>query len=217
MLSNVNYKFKAGRDLKQQVAFQDTKEVRNRFRFSRANRNLVCKYWLRGVCKRGELCDFSHEFDIKRIPECHFYSRFKVCLNKECHFLHIEPENKIKPCYWYDRGFCPEGPRCQYRHVRRVLCLNYMDGFCPLGDACKNVHLPFDLPHSAEPSQEYPANEMPNNDRLAKKPASNHHYQVYNDSTDPITSLQRNKRFKHTPENISDDSGNGESSDTSSN
>ena len=31
------------------------------------------------------------------------------CSNKDCPFLHIDPENKIKDCPWYDRGFCRHG------------------------------------------------------------------------------------------------------------
>lgn len=101
-----------------------------------------------------------------KMPECYFYSRFsKLCLpcfsfesldlqynvfkstfifalsdachNKECPFLHIDPESKIKDCPWYDRGFCRHGPHCRHRHVRRVLCMNYLAGFCPEGPECK--------------------------------------------------------------------------------
>ena len=31
------------------------------------------------------------------------------CSNKECPFLHLNPEDKIKDCPWYDRGFCKHG------------------------------------------------------------------------------------------------------------
>jgi len=31
------------------------------------------------------------------------------CNNKECPFLHIDPEQKVKDCAWYDRGFCRHG------------------------------------------------------------------------------------------------------------
>ncbi|PSN40982.1 Cleavage and polyadenylation specificity factor subunit 4 [Blattella germanica] len=60
-----------------------------------------------------------------------------ACHNKECPFLHIDPESKIKDCPWYDRGFCRHGPNCRHRHVRRVLCMNYVAGLCIDGPDCK--------------------------------------------------------------------------------
>lgn len=81
-----------------------------------------------------------------KMPECYFYSRFNACHNKECPFLHIDPESKIKDCPWYDRGFCRHGPHCRHRHVRRVLCMNYVAGFCPDGPQCKFMHPRFELP-----------------------------------------------------------------------
>ena len=69
------------------------------------------------------------------------------CTNgKECPFLHIDPESKIRDCPWYDRGFCRHGPLCRHRHVRRVLCLNYLAGFCPKGPDCPDTHPKFELP-----------------------------------------------------------------------
>lgn len=90
------------------------------------------------------------------MPECYFYSRFNACHNKECPFLHIDPESKIKDCPWYDRGFCRHGPHCRHRHVRRVLCTNYLAGFCPDGILCKYMHPRFELP----PVPEIPKDQM---------------------------------------------------------
>ena len=77
---------------------------------------------------------------MSKMPECYFYSRFNACHNKECPFLHIDPEAKVRDCPWYDRGFCRHGPNCRHRHVRRVLCINYLAGFCPVGDKCPDAH-----------------------------------------------------------------------------
>ena len=94
---------------------------------------------------------------MSKMPECYFYSRFSkfflvfnykhkiilfflyldACHNKECPFLHINPDQKMKDCPWYDRGFCRHGPYCRNKHVRRVLCTNYFAGFCPDGSNCK--------------------------------------------------------------------------------
>ena len=106
----------------------------------------MCKHWLRGLCKKGDQCEFLHEYDMSKMPECYFYSRFNACHNKECPFLHIDPEAKIRDCPWYDRGFCRHGPNCRHRHVRRVLCINYLAGFCPAGSNCPDAHPRFELP-----------------------------------------------------------------------
>ncbi|KAF5277052.1 hypothetical protein FQA39_LY06290 [Lamprigera yunnana] len=116
------------------------------FRHVRGDRTIVCKHWLRGLCKKGDQCEFLHEYDMTKMPECYFYSRFNACHNKECPFLHIDPESKIKDCPWYDRGFCRHGPHCRHRHVRRVLCTNYIAGCCPDGPNCKYMHPRFELP-----------------------------------------------------------------------
>ena len=41
---------------------------------------------------------------------------------------------------YYMCDFCL-GPNCRHRHVRRVLCVNYLCGFCPEGKECKYMQL----------------------------------------------------------------------------
>ena len=115
--------------------------------------SVVCKHWLRGLCKKGDACEFLHEYDMSKMPECYFYARLGQCCNKECPFLHIDPESKIKDCAWYDRGFCRHGPLCKNRHVRRVICRNYIFGFCIDGKECKYQHPRFEIP-TLDPSRE---------------------------------------------------------------
>lgn len=64
--------------------------------------------------------------------------------------MHIDPETKMRDCPWYDRGFCRHGPNCRHRHVRKVLCMNYLSGFCPAGPDCPDAHPRFELPVPAE-------------------------------------------------------------------
>lgn len=123
------------------------------FRHVRGERLVVCKHWLRGLCKKGDNCEFLHEYDMTKMPECYFYARFGECGNKECPFLHIDPEMKIKVCPWYDRGFCRHGANCKNRHVRKVMCLNYVCGFCLDGTNCKYVHPRFELPQEVQLGQ----------------------------------------------------------------
>ncbi|KAI0990699.1 hypothetical protein GJ496_009230 [Pomphorhynchus laevis] len=120
------------------------------FRHIRGDKSIVCKHWLRGLCKKGDECEFLHEYDISRMPECYFFSKFGQCMNKECIFLHLDPESKIRDCPWYDRGFCRHGPHCKNRHVRRTLCQSYLAGFCPHGTECQHMHPSFDLPTAYE-------------------------------------------------------------------
>lgn len=116
------------------------------FRHVKGDKSVVCKHWLRGLCKKGDECEFLHEYDMSKMPECYFYSKYSQCGNKECEFLHLDKESKIIDCPWYDRGFCRHGPNCKNRHLKKVICQNYLFGFCPEGPSCKFKHPKFDLP-----------------------------------------------------------------------
>jgi cleavage and polyadenylation specificity factor subunit 4 len=112
------------------------------FRHTRihSERSIVCKHWLRALCKKGNSCEFLHRYDLSRMPECFFFSKFGECSNPECMYLHVNPEDKIKECPWYARGFCKHGTACRHKHVKKVICDNYFTGFCPLGPNCKFGH-----------------------------------------------------------------------------
>lgn len=116
------------------------------FRHVKGDKSVVCKHWLRGLCKKGDECEFLHEYDMSKMPECYFYSKYSQCGNKECEFLHLDRESKIIDCPWYDRGFCRHGPNCKNRHLKKVICQNFLFGFCPEGPTCKFKHPKFDLP-----------------------------------------------------------------------
>lgn len=116
------------------------------FKHSKSDRAVVCKHWLRGLCKKGDSCEFLHEFDLKKMPECYFFSKFGECSNPECIYLHINPEEKMKECPWYARGFCKHGPKCRHKHVKKTACSNYLLGFCIEGPNCKFGHPKYELP-----------------------------------------------------------------------
>ncbi|KAK4136674.1 hypothetical protein BT67DRAFT_339954, partial [Trichocladium antarcticum] len=100
--------------------------------------SLVCKHWLRGLCKKGESCEFLHEYNLRKMPECNFFVRNGYCSNgDECLYLHIDPSSRLPPCPHYERGFCPLGPRCDKKHVKRTVCVYYLAGFCPNGRGCR--------------------------------------------------------------------------------
>ncbi|KAL6121326.1 hypothetical protein NUSPORA_01769 [Nucleospora cyclopteri] len=106
---------------------------------------VVCKHWLRGLCKKNEKCDYLHEYNLKKMPECFFFNVYGVCNNNECLFLHVKPDSLSRECVWYRRGFCKNGPACKNKHIRKPLCWDYFAGLCLKGPNCKLGHPNFDL------------------------------------------------------------------------
>lgn len=110
--------------------------------FQNQGKRTVCKHWLRGLCKKGDNCDYLHEYDLRRMPECRFFATFGYCNSgDECLYLHVDTKAKVRECENYKRGFCSKGPRCEKKHVRRPVCPLYMAGFCPRGPECKLGHI----------------------------------------------------------------------------
>jgi cleavage and polyadenylation specificity factor subunit 4 len=120
---------------------------------------------LRGLCKKGDLCEFLHEYNLKKMPECWFFTKYGECSNAECMYLHIDPTTKGRECVWYARGFCKHGKHfpfqgallilllgagCRNRHIKKVPCPLYMVGFCPSGPHCTLAHPKFDIPVGQE-------------------------------------------------------------------
>lgn len=113
----------------------------------------ICKHWLRGLCKRGDQCDYLHEYDMRRMPECRFFATFGYCNSgDECLYLHVDAKAKIRECENYKRGFCPKGPACHKKHVRRPACPLYIAGFCPRGPDCRMGHIKATPPSAASRS-----------------------------------------------------------------
>mmetsp|Transcript_18157 Transcript_18157/g.31490 ORF Transcript_18157/g.31490 Transcript_18157/m.31490 type:complete len:256 (-) Transcript_18157:55-822(-) len=115
------------------------------YRHARNDRLIVCKHWLRGLCKKGEYCEYLHEFDMSRMPECYFFSKFGECSNAECMYRHVDLDKKRNECPYYARGFCKHGAKCRFRHIRKVACPAYLAGFCKLGPNCEFGHAKFDI------------------------------------------------------------------------
>ena len=100
----------------------------------------VCKYWLRGLCKMGEDCEFLHEHVTSKIPECFFYQGFGECSNPECVFRHNSMDEGIPECQAFRRGFCKYGPKCRLKHIKLDACPNFMAGLCVDGPECRLGH-----------------------------------------------------------------------------
>ncbi|GAA5995682.1 hypothetical protein JCM5350_006639 [Sporobolomyces pararoseus] len=123
-----------------------------------AHGRTVCKHWLRGLCKKGNGCDFMHEYHLRKMPECWFFAKYGFCSNgDECMYLHVTEEMRIRECPNYRKGFCPKGPDCPLKHVRSVVCPDYITGFCQLGRDCPLGHPKFD----AEPEPPTSSTRIP--------------------------------------------------------
>lgn len=108
---------------------------------------IVCKHWLRGLCKKGQQCEYLHEYNLRKMPECVYFSKNGYCTQApECQYLHVDPQARIPRCRYYDLGFCSAGPACPRRHVEQpgdTVCQLYLNGFCPRGPTCPEQHAVF--------------------------------------------------------------------------
>jgi len=84
---------------------------------TRGRHSIVCKHWLRNLCMKGEKCDFLHQYDPNRMPECVFWLKFGKCNDPECVFRHVAPSERPE-CQRYRLGFCRHGAMCRSRHDR---------------------------------------------------------------------------------------------------
>ena len=75
-----------------------------------AHARTVCKHWLRGLCKKGAGCEFLHEYNLRKMPECWFFAKYGYCASgDECMYLHVGPHEKRPECKGFTRGFCRLG------------------------------------------------------------------------------------------------------------
>jgi cleavage and polyadenylation specificity factor subunit 4 len=105
---------------------------------------------MRALCKKGEQCEFLHEYNLRRMPECHTFARHGTCPNgDDCMYQHLDNFSRRPHCPHYERGFCPLGPICANKHIRKAkICQFYLAGFCPNGRECTegaHARFPTDL------------------------------------------------------------------------
>mmetsp|Transcript_23164 Transcript_23164/g.48047 ORF Transcript_23164/g.48047 Transcript_23164/m.48047 type:complete len:553 (-) Transcript_23164:30-1688(-) len=70
---------------------------------------------MKGLCMKGERCEFLHQFDLERMPLCRHGDR---CKTPDCPFRHIKEEDRME-CVFYKQGFCIHGGFCRYKHTRK--------------------------------------------------------------------------------------------------
>ena len=66
---------------------------------------VVCRHWIRNLCMKGEQCEFLHQFDLKKMPECRWGEE---CQDAECPYRHVKEEDRVE-CVFYRQGFCAHG------------------------------------------------------------------------------------------------------------
>lgn len=75
---------------------------------------VVCRHWLRALCMKGDNCEFLHQYDMSKMPECRWGMECQV---PECPFRHVPDEERVE-CAFYKQGFCSHGASCRYRHIK---------------------------------------------------------------------------------------------------
>lgn len=66
---------------------------------------------------KGEKCDYLHQYDPNKMPECTLWLKSGKCNDPDCNFRHVEASERPE-CQRYRRGFCKFGPMCRSRHDR---------------------------------------------------------------------------------------------------
>ncbi len=78
-------------------------------------RTIVCRHWLKGLCQKGDMCEYLHQMDLEKMPICKWGAECQARPN--CLYRHIEDEERPE-CIFFRQGFCKHGPGCRYKHVK---------------------------------------------------------------------------------------------------
>ena len=96
--------------------FETVPEAPTRQKFKRIHKREVCRYWLTSSCAKGDACEFLHEYDQAKMPECR---KGQSCGDPSCVLKHpTKSERAI--CGNYAAGFCSFGNSCPLRHELSV-------------------------------------------------------------------------------------------------
>ncbi|GBG29058.1 mRNA 3'-end-processing protein YTH1 [Hondaea fermentalgiana] len=79
-------------------------------------KTVVCRHWVKDLCMKMEDCEYLHELNPSRMPECRWGEKCQV---PDCIFKHTKEEDRVE-CLFYKIGFCRKGQTCHFRHVRHA-------------------------------------------------------------------------------------------------
>ena len=96
-----------------------------------ATKKTICKFWMEGLCKKGDDCLFSHDGKPHK-------TRNEVMKEEICKF--------------YMMGSCMKGEECPYSHdLQKVPCKYFhAKGYCSAREACRFSHQPIDEEEKAK-------------------------------------------------------------------
>jgi len=105
----------------------------------------ICKDNLRGECKRGSTCPFTHRSDYVEV--CRDFIRGKCDRGSQCPFHHMvnfvnSHKTDAEICRDFQRGECKRY-LCPYLHVPECveICKNFLENRCRSGSRCPFHHV----------------------------------------------------------------------------
>ncbi|KAF8819259.1 zinc finger (CCCH type) motif-containing protein, partial [Cardiosporidium cionae] len=140
-------------------------------RTGRGKHSIVCRHWLKGMCMKGDFCDFLHQLDYARMPVCRHFVKYRYCADLKrglCLFKHpLETSNLEEPAgaigaelsgggdgldiYSDNFGRLTEYPArsanaasFEGQTQTQAECIHYFLGFCKLGPKCRKKHTSLD-------------------------------------------------------------------------
>ncbi|KAH3902910.1 related to mRNA 3'-end-processing protein YTH1 [Saccharomycodes ludwigii] len=113
------------------------------------NNKIVCKHWLRGLCKKNNNCEYLHEYNLRKMPECVFFNKNGYCTStNECPYLHIDPRTGhpiLKDSITGNDSGGNDGLGSNENGTKDEViieeCEAYKQGFCAMGPNCKFKHI----------------------------------------------------------------------------
>ena len=138
-----------------------------------------CQHFLRGRCRWGDECKYSHEGtpqtqkSSKRGP-CFAFAKGECDKGKQCRYSHDPRDQERKrPCHDFAFGTCDRGSQCKYSHdtpapKHKRPCYDFAAGACHRGNECRYSH---DVPVSEDNESDLGRKQADRNPR-SRKPAS---------------------------------------------
>jgi cleavage and polyadenylation specificity factor subunit 4 len=135
----------------------------NGSRIDPRHRTVVCRHWLKGLCQKGDFCEYLHQMDLDKMPICKWGAQCQARPN--CMYRHIDEEER-PDCIFYRlvrrRVFhaCLARPgSLATQLISPVPCIllllitRFRQGFCKHGPTCRFKHVKLgqeDIPEEAD-------------------------------------------------------------------
>ncbi|CAL9157603.1 E3 ubiquitin-protein ligase makorin-like isoform X1 [Musa acuminata AAA Group] len=107
-------------------------------------RRILCKYFARGTCLKGEYCEFSHDWRDQSNNVCNFYQRGLCTYGSRCRYNHIgvSSHNSCDPASSIShQSYHVESSSSQFAHPPRASLK---------GETSQAFRIPVDLPVSCQ-------------------------------------------------------------------